>query len=114
MPSVADLYNLWLKAADLPAGKTVTVTIAAIKVETLHPRPGEERKALVLSFKDKNRRLILNAGNANRMAAIGGEDYTAWPGLVICLKRTKYTAQQDTIVIEPADGNGNGRNVTSR
>lgn len=104
MPSVADFYNLWLKATDLPAGKAVPVTITAVKAETLHPRPGEEKKALVLSFKDKSRRLILNGGNANRMAAIGGEDYTAWPGLVIMLERVAFTKQQDTIIIKPANG----------
>lgn len=106
MPNVSDYYSLWLKAADIPADKVITVTIERVTVETLHPRPTEETKKLVLAFKGKNRRLILNSTNANKLATIGGEDYTAWPGLVIGLKRVKYTAQQDTIVIVPAPVNG--------
>lgn len=105
--SVSDIYDLWLKAAHLPEGKPINVTVARAEVKVLHPRPTEEKRAIVLSFVGKNRRLILNATNANAMTDIGGEDYTAWQGLVISLKRKKYTSTQDTIIIGPAT-NGNG------
>lgn len=104
MASVADLYTLWLKPHHLPPGKLVSVTIAKAEVRILHPRPTEEKAQLVLSFVGKNRRLILNDGNANKMADIGGEDYTAWTGLVIQLQRAKYTASKETIYILPPNG----------
>lgn len=105
MASVSDLYTLWLKPWHLPPGKLVSVTIEKVEVRTIHPRPTEEKAALILSFVGKNRRLILNDGNANKMADIGGEDYTAWKGLVIQLQRASYTANKETIYILPPDGN---------
>jgi hypothetical protein len=99
--SVANIYDLWLKAHHLPPDKLVNVTIQKVEVRTLHPRPTEEKTALILSFVGKNRRLILNDGNANKLADIGGEDYTAWQGLVIQLKRVQYTKNQETIHIIP-------------
>lgn len=105
--SVSEIYDLWLKAVHLPEGKAVNVTIEKAAVKVLHPRPTEEKRAIVLSFVGKNRRLILNSTNANALADLGGEDYTAWQGLVISIKRQKYTKTQDTIIIGPAT-NGNG------
>jgi hypothetical protein len=106
MPNVSDIYDLWLKPWHLPADKPCNVTIEKAEVRTLHPRPTEERQALVLSFVGKNRRLILNDGNANKMTDIGGEDWAAWKGLVIQLKRAKFTKDKETIHILPATTNG--------
>lgn len=103
--NAADFATLWLKAHHLkPDG--VQVTIERVDAETVHPRPGEEKRVLVLSFRNARRRLILNGGNVNRMADIGGEDPGGWPGLVVRLKPVKYTAAQNTVVIEPATANG--------
>lgn len=109
MPNVSDLYDLWLKAAHLPADKLVSVTIERAEVKTVHPRPTEERRVIVLSFVGKNRRLILNSTNASKMADIGGEDYSGWAGLVVQLKRQQYTKDKETIIISPAPVNGNGK-----
>lgn len=106
---VSDLYDLWLKAIHLPMDKPVSVTIEKAEVKTLHPRPTEERRALVLSFIGKNRRLILNSTNASKMADIGGEDYSGWTGLVVQLKRQQYTKDKETILISPAPVNGSGK-----
>src|SRR5688572_22527822 len=108
MASVADIYDLWLKAHHLPPGKPINVTIQKTEIRTIHPRPTEEKKALVLSFVGKSRKLILNDGNANKMSDIGGEDWTAWTGLVIQIKRASYTKDKETIIIGPAPTNGNG------
>lgn len=107
MSNVSDIYNLWLKPWHLPPDKPVNVTIQEAEVRTLHPRPTEEKRALILSFVGKNRRLILNDGNANKLADLGGEDYNAWAGLVISLKRQQYTKDKATIIVGPAT-NGNG------
>ncbi len=109
MTNVSDLYNLWLKAAHLPVDKLVSVTIEKVEVRELHPRPTQTEKKIVLSFVGKNRRLILNDGNANKMVDIGGEDWSGWAGLVVQLKRQKFTADKETIIISPAPTNGNGK-----
>lgn len=112
MASLSDLYNIWLKAESLPPDKVVGVTIERATVEEIHPRPGQTERRLILSFKGKTRRLIVNGGNANKLANLHGEDYTAYPGLVIGLKRTTYKKDMDTIHIVPAPAapaNGNGK-----
>lgn len=101
MSNVSDIYTLWLKPWHLPAGKPISVTIEKAETRTIHPRPTEERTALVLSFVGKNRKLILNDGNANKMSDIGGEDFTAWRGLVVQLKRVQFTKDKETIHILP-------------
>lgn len=101
MNNVSDLYTLWLKARHLPMGQPISVTIQKVETRTVHPRPTEERTALVLSFAGKNRKLILNDSNANKMADIGGEDWTGWAGLVIQLQRVKFTKDKETIHILP-------------
>lgn len=106
--SVSDIYTLWLKPWHLPPDKPVNVTIQKVEVRTLRPRPAEEKTALILSFVGKNRKLILNDGNANAMSDIGGEDWTAWKGLVITLNRAQYTKDKETIHINPPPTNGNG------
>lgn len=104
MSNVSDIYTLWLKPWHLPAGKPISVTIEKAETRTIHPRPTEERTALILTFAGKNRKLILNDGNANRMTDIGGEDWTAWRGLVIQLKRAQFTKDKETIYILPDTG----------
>lgn len=104
MSNVSDIYTLWLKPWHLSAGQPVSVTIQKVETRTVHPRPTEERTALVLSFAGRNRKLILNDGNANRMSDIGGEDWTAWQGLVVQLQRIKFTKDKETIHILPDKG----------
>lgn len=109
MSNLSDIYNLWLKADSLPPDKVVGVTIERATVEEIHPRPGQTERRLILSFKGKTRRLIVNSGNANRLANQHGEDYTAYPGLVVGLKRVKFTKDVDTIIITEPPTNGNGK-----
>ena len=104
--ALSDIYNLWLKSDSLPPDKVIPVTIERATIEEIHPRPTQTERRLILSFKGKTRKLIVNTGNANRLANLHGEDFTAYPGLVIGLKRVKYTKDQDTIVIVDAPTNG--------
>jgi hypothetical protein len=110
MPKVSDHYTLYLKPHHLPQdGSARPATIEAAEVATLHPRPGQEQRAILVSFVGKPHRLILNQSNANRMVAIGGDDTDGWKGLVVNLSRAKY-GQKETIVVEAAtNGNGNGK-----
>lgn len=106
MSKVSDLYTLYLKPKHLPEQGNREATIEAAKVETLHPRPGQEQRAIVLSFVGKPHKLIVNQGNANRLVSIAGDDYSQWPGVTIALKRGQW-GSKPTVIIEPAQ-NGNG------
>lgn len=98
----SEIYSLYLKPAHLPAdGSKREATIEKVALETLHPRPGQESKSIVLTFTGKAHKLILNQTNANRLVLIAGDDTDAWKGLVVNLSKGKY-GQKDTVVIEPA------------
>lgn len=104
----SDIYTLYLKPAHLPQdGSPRQATIESATVATLHPRPGQEQRAILLSFVGKAHKLILNQSNANRLATIGGDDCDGWAGLVIGLRRDRY-GQKETVIIE-AVTNGNGK-----
>lgn len=106
----SDVYTLYLKPTHLPTdGSARPATIEAATLETLHPRPGQEIKAILISFVGKPHKLILNQSNANRMVALAGDDCDGWKGLVIGLRRDKY-GQKETIIITDAPAtNGNGK-----
>lgn len=69
----------YLKAADLK-GRAATVVIAAATIEKL----GDDRK-LVLAFQHKEKKLVTNKTNANRIAYLYGNDTDAWIGKEIVL-----------------------------
>lgn len=101
MTKLSDIYTLYLKAKHLPAdGSPRKAIIESAKVQVLHPRPGMEQRCVVLSFKTKKHKLILNQSNANIMFDIGGDDIEAWSGIMVQLRRQQH-AKNETIVIEP-------------
>lgn len=107
---ISELYRIWLKPGHLPENEAREVTIASAKVETLHPRPGQESKAVVLSFKGKPHSMIVNMSNANRLYTICGDDLDSWPGQVIALRRGMWGAKATILVERPAAAtNGNGK-----
>lgn len=69
----------YLKAADLQK-KQITVIIDSAEIEVL----GEDRK-LVLHFKGKDKGLVCNKTNANRIAYTYGQDTDSWIGKEIIL-----------------------------
>lgn len=103
--NVSNIYTLYLKARHLPPGGA-TATIERVTEEELHPRPGQTERKLVLSFKGKNRRLILNQRNANAMVDLAGEDWSKWVGVTVRLMPGKW-GSKDTIVLS-GQKNGSG------
>lgn len=103
---ISELYRIWLKPGHLPETEAREVTISGAKVETLHPRPGQEQKAVVLSFKGKPHQMIVNMSNANRLYTICGDDLDSWAGQVIALRRGMWGAKPTIIVERPANGKG--------
>ena len=102
----------YLKAAYLPAGKSVPATVDRIEFQTVHPRPGVEEIKPVCYFAGKTKGLILTSTNQKYLRAAYGDDITASYGKPVTLRAvTKRVAgrEVDTILIgqptaQPADG----------
>jgi hypothetical protein len=80
-----------LKASDLPPGKNYPVWIHGCEVVTFKADDGKEQQKLKLSFKDKEKTLILNKTNAMTIAHVHGPDTDAWMGKEIHLFSTKVS-----------------------
>lgn len=91
--SVTDYRQLkdseYLGHWDLPDGKPYKLTIEAVHKEELF-NPGNNQKEIkpVASFKDKKKRLVLNATNMAAIASWHGNDPHSWPGKEVELYRT--------------------------
>lgn len=92
----------YLKAADLN-GHSVKVTIESVTMEKI----GEDRKP-VLHFVGKEKGLVLNKTNGNRITeAVGSDETDAWEGWQITLYATKvdYQGQRvDAIRVDDRPG----------
>ena len=92
----------YLKAAHLPAGKSVTVTIERIEFHTVHPRPGVEEVKPIMYFVGKQKGLILTSTNQDFLRATFGDEITASHGKTVTLRAVTKTIakrQVDTILI---------------
>jgi hypothetical protein len=69
----------YVKAADLK-GREATVVISGVEIEKI----GEDRK-LVVYFQGKDKGLVTNKTNANRISLMYGEDTDEWIGKEIVL-----------------------------
>ena len=96
----------YLKAADLN-GKAVRVTIESVSTEKL----GDDQKA-VLHFVGKDKGLVLNKTNANRIVEATGSDETDdWSGWTITLYSCKVDYQGrrvDAIRVDDRPGASKG------
>ena len=81
---ISDMFSgSFLKAADLK-GKMCKVVIESVDQELLRGDHGEEEK-IVVTFKGRDKRLILNKTNATIIASIHGDDTDDWSGKEIKL-----------------------------
>lgn len=103
----------FLKAAHLPAGKTVPATIDRIEFQTVHPRPGQEEIKPVMYFVGKQKGLILTSTNQGYLRRTYGDEIAASTGQTVTLRAvTKKIAGHDidTVII----GGGGNREASSR
>lgn len=101
MTKASEIYTLYLKAHHLPAdGSVREATIEQAEPTTIHPRPGQTKRVIILSFVGKAHKLILTQGNANRMVMIAGDDLAGWPGMVIGLRADMW-GDKPTVIIVP-------------
>lgn len=100
-----------LRAADYKLDQRWKLTISDVNVEEMEGRDEGEpsRKKLVLSFKDREKRLVLNATNRGFLAARLGDNPNAWTEAEIILHRTTTTFGNDTVpalrIIDVRGGN---------
>jgi hypothetical protein len=101
MQTVSDLFpEKWLKADHLN-GRSAIVTITRVTVEEIHnPRTRQEEKKLVLEFRGKEKRMILNKTQAFACAEVATtEHFHLWIGKKIMISPGRARAGQPTIVI---------------
>ena len=86
MPTIQDVFGSdeTLRADHLPEGVPVPVVI-----ETATPMRFDDGGKLKLTFRGKQRSLICNKTNAQRIAEQLGPDYSTWPGKLIYLQRAE-------------------------
>jgi len=104
----------YLKAADIPQGRRVTVTIENVTIEKL----GEDQRPVVY-FQGKDKGLVLNKTNANMICEIANSDETDnWTGVQIALYSTKVDFQGrrvDALRVDyPANASGHASPSQSR
>ena len=89
MANINDVFGSGssLKASDLQ-GRTVTVTI-----ETVNIKQFDDGNKLILAFAGKDKVLICNKTNANRIAEKLGGDYERWAGNQISLHSERVEFQ---------------------
>lgn len=90
-------------------GKDVVVEIARVAPGELVSTGGRKTKKPVAFFKGKQKGLALNATNCKTIAAMFGNDTTAWVGKRITLYPTTTTMGGDTVEcirVRPRPANG--------
>ena len=86
---VSDMFSgSFLKAADLQ-GKRVRVNIEWVGQEMLRDDKGGEQEKIVVQFRKRDKKLVLNKTNAETIARMLGDDTDDWIGKEIQL----YPAQ---------------------
>lgn len=83
----------YLRAADILAlpNKTIRLTIAGLKLETLQSRNKEDEQKPVLYFRGAKKGLVLNKTNSDRIAHHYGWNTDEWSGKTVDL----YVAEVD-------------------
>jgi len=82
---MSDMYpSKTLKAADIPEGGALTMTMSRIDIEEIGR---EKTKKPVLYFREDDRGLVLNKTNGNRISKRYGDDTANWFGNKIQLYR---------------------------
>lgn len=78
-----------LKASDLPAGKQARVTIEKCEEVMFKEEDGKDKPKIRLSFKGKEKGLILNKTNAMSISHVYGPDTDGWIDKEVFLYSTK-------------------------
>lgn len=105
MASIHDLFEIYLKAADL-RGRAVPVIIANAKVvDVFNPRARKNEPHLAVRFAGKSLTFLVNKTQAVAIATITGtNDYTKWAGHhVVLAPATAPTGAATIAILPPAE-----------
>jgi hypothetical protein len=87
----------YLCAEMLPSdGRPVALTIAGVKEEAITGPRGESVK-MIVSFKERPKKLILNKTNARALARALGPETDAWPGASVTLGVESIKVGRETV-----------------
>ena len=74
---VSEMFpSKFLSASDIPMGKQVQVVIQSIEFETMN----DGKQKPILYFQDKQKGMVLNVTNANKIATMHGDETQNWIG----------------------------------
>lgn len=101
MTRVADIYETYLRASDLP--KPVQVQIAEAVVRTFHNQmTGEQQRKIVVSFTGHRRLLICNKTQARAISTVlNSDEIETWPGRTIVLSAGVAPGGKSTVLVSP-------------
>lgn len=85
----------FLKADDLN-GKSVVVTISEVEFDQIG-KDNKEGKKLILSFRGKDKKMVVNKTNAKTIEKLYGDDTDGWIGKPIKLVSREVEFQGDTV-----------------
>lgn len=94
----------YLKAADLQ-GRTVTVKMSRVAMQDMNGEPKP-----ILYFEGKDKGMVLNKTNANKIVEMFGDDTDKWTGEAIVLYEAMVEFKGDTVAairVRMAPRNGN-------
>jgi len=87
----------FLKAADLPDGQFVKVTIDHVAIEDVGGKDDSDDMKPVLYLVGKQKGVVLNKTNSNTIAAAYGDETDDWNGRLIALYAAETTFNGQTV-----------------
>ncbi len=78
-------------------GRDVTVTISEVKAGELTGSGGRKAKKPIVSFQGKEKAMAMNKTNSRIIAAMYGNDTSAWVGKMITIYPTQTQFGNDTV-----------------
>jgi hypothetical protein len=88
--------SLYLSAFDLN-GKDLTLTIIGISKEELRMQRGGSKVKPVMTFKETDKKVVLNKTNAESIATFHGTKAEEWVGRTVTFYATKCLVGRDTV-----------------
>jgi hypothetical protein len=95
MASIRDIYgSRFLNAEDIE-GETIVGPILECGIENFADAVGGKKQKLVISLAQADKPIVVNATNADRIAAVYGDDWEQWLGKVVCIQsgRTRFAGK---------------------
>jgi hypothetical protein len=87
----------YLAAADIPAGREVTVTIEAVSMVDVELEAGGVQSRALVAMRNAKKGWLLNRTNAELISAMFSYETAAWAGKRVTISRAKVKFGRDTV-----------------